>query len=201
MRPTVKYGRIVPARFLRFRGPQMHWLDTTLLLLLACGAILGFRSGLLWQVARMLSLAVGAYAAILFHEQAVLLVRERLLQGADARLVDVVAYGLVFIVSYGALLLVGRACKGLISALGLGWIDGFLGAALGTAKAAILVAAICLLAGRVHHPQVEEALAHSTLAAQFADGMEKTLALVPDDAKRNLADAVTQLAVKSQIGQ
>ena len=179
----------------------MHWLDTTLLLLLACGAVLGFRSGLLWQVARILSLAVGGYATVLFHDSAVNLVRERMLQGADARVIDVVAYAIVFIVTYGALLLIGRGCKGLISVLGLGWIDGFLGAALGTAKAAILVAAICLLAARVHHPQVEQALAESTLASQFAESMEKSLALVPDDAKRNLADAVTQLAIKTPMGQ
>jgi uncharacterized membrane protein required for colicin V production len=179
----------------------MHWLDTTLLLLLACGALLGFRSGLLWQVVRIFSLAIGGYATVLFHEPAVNLVRERLLQGADPRLTDVAAYALVFVVSYGSLLLIGRGCKGLISVLGLGWIDGFLGAGLGTAKAALLLAAVCLLAARVHHPQVEEALAQSTLAARFADGMERTLALVPDDAKRNLADAVTQLAIKTPLGQ
>ena len=179
----------------------MHWLDTTLLLLLAGGAILGFRSGLLWQVARILSLIAGGYATVVFHEQAVTMVRERLLQGADDRLVDIVAYAIVFVVTYGSLLLIGRGCKALISVLGLGWIDGFLGAALGAAKATILLAGLCLLAGRVHSPEVEQALAQSTLASQFADGMEKTLALVPDDAKRNLADAVTQLAIKSPLGQ
>jgi membrane protein required for colicin V production len=179
----------------------MHWLDTTLLLLLVCGAVLGFRSGLLWQVARIISLIGGTYAAILFHEPAVSLVRERILQGADARVTDVVAYGIVFIVTYGALLLIGRACKSLISLLGLGWIDGFLGAALGAAKATILVAGICLLAGRLHHPEVEQALAESKLASQMSDGLEKTLALIPDDAKRNLADAVTQLANKTPLGQ
>ncbi|HEX3314318.1 MAG TPA: CvpA family protein [Gemmataceae bacterium] len=177
----------------------MHWLDTTLLLLLVCGALLGFRSGLLWQVARIVSLVGGGYATVLFHEQAVALVRERLLQGADDRVVDVVAYAIIFVVVYGSLLLIGRGCKALISMLGLGWIDGFLGAALGAAKATILLAGLCLLAGRVHHPEVEQALAQSTLASQFADGMEKTLALVPDDAKRNLADTVTQLALKNPL--
>ena len=179
----------------------MHWLDTTLLLLLACGAVLGFRSGLLWQVARICSLLGGGYAAILFHEQAVDLVRDRLLQGADARLIDVVAYVLVFVVTYGALLLIGRGCKTLVSFLGLGWIDGFLGAGLGAAKATILLAGLCLLAGRLHHPEVEQALAQSAFATQLSSGLEKSLALVPDDAKRNLADAVTQLAIKTPLGQ
>ena len=63
------------------------------------------------------------------------------------------------------------------------------------------MAAICLLAVRVHHPQVEQAMAESTLAAQFADGMEKSLALVPDDAKRNLADAVTAACDQDAAGQ
>ena len=48
----------------------MHWLDSTLLAILALGAGFGFMTGLLWQIARVASLALGLWASLLYHDQA-----------------------------------------------------------------------------------------------------------------------------------
>src|SRR5207247_10743073 len=43
----------------------MDWLDILILIALGVGAAMGFCSGLLWQVARVVSLALSIYLAIL----------------------------------------------------------------------------------------------------------------------------------------
>ena len=48
----------------------MYWLDSTILALLAIGALVGAWTGFLWQVARILSLALSLYAAILANDDA-----------------------------------------------------------------------------------------------------------------------------------
>ena len=48
----------------------MHWLDTTILVLLVVGATFGAMSGLLMQVARVVGLSVAVYAAIYLNEWA-----------------------------------------------------------------------------------------------------------------------------------
>ena len=45
----------------------MHWLDFVLLLVLGVGAFLGARSGLLWQVARVITFFLAIYACIHYH--------------------------------------------------------------------------------------------------------------------------------------
>ena len=42
----------------------MHWLDILILVVLGIGAAMGFASGLLWQVARIVGLGVSLYVAI-----------------------------------------------------------------------------------------------------------------------------------------
>ena len=48
----------------------MHWLDITLLIVLGIGAAMGFCSGLLWQIARVVSLAVSLYVAVVVNADA-----------------------------------------------------------------------------------------------------------------------------------
>ena len=45
----------------------MYWLDFVLLLVLGIGAFLGARSGLLWQVARIVTFVLAVYACIRYH--------------------------------------------------------------------------------------------------------------------------------------
>jgi membrane protein required for colicin V production len=174
----------------------MHWLDTTLLVLLAVGAALGFYSGLLWQVARLASFGLALYGSVLFHAPAVELLRERVLRDGDPRLVDTSAYVVVFLAIYGVLLLVGRALKNLVSASGLGWVDRSLGGCFGFAKAATLLGVLCFLGNRgtaTSHDWINQ----STVAAELCRGTESALEMIPDEYKRNLADSLTQLKINT----
>src|ERR1700688_4526874 len=45
----------------------MHWLDFILILVLGIGGLLGLRSGLLWQVARLVVFAAAIYACIHYN--------------------------------------------------------------------------------------------------------------------------------------
>ena len=46
----------------------MHWLDFILIVILGIGALLGLRSGLLWQVARVVIFVAAIYGCIHFHD-------------------------------------------------------------------------------------------------------------------------------------
>jgi membrane protein required for colicin V production len=172
----------------------MHWLDTTLLVLLAVGAALGFYSGLLWQVVRLASFGLALYGSVFFHAPAVELLRERVLRDGDPRLIDTSAYVVVFLTIYGVLLLAGRAVKNLVTAAGLGWIDRGLGGCLGLAKAATLLGVLCFLGSR-GTSTTHDWIGQSTVACELCRGTESALEMIPDEYKRNLADSLTQLKI------
>src|SRR6187455_773192 len=108
----------------------MHWLDSTLLALLALGAGFGFMTGLLLQVARVAGLGVALWATLFLHDQAVQLIQEFVLRDADSHLIKATAYTSVFVIVYILLLIVTRFAKSLIVASGLAWVDRCLGACL-----------------------------------------------------------------------
>jgi membrane protein required for colicin V production len=171
----------------------MHWLDTMLILALLVGAILGFVSGLFWQVARIASLALAVMASILCHATAAQLLRDWLLRDAEPSVVQASAYVTVFIVVYMALFLVTRLLRMWIRATDLALFDRFLGAGLGAVKIALLLGVGCLLLQHAPQPSAQEWLNHSTLAPVFAQGMESAAALVPDDCKQPVLDSFRQL--------
>ncbi len=174
----------------------MHWLDSTLLALLALGAGVGFMTGLLLQVARVAGLGVALWGSLFFHEQAVQLIQELILRDADKNLVKASAYTVVFLIVYFLLLLVTRFAKSLIVASGFAWMDRFLGACLATAKTAAILGAVCLLISRATHPTAREWMDRCTVAPALSRGMEAALVMIPDDYKKSLADSLVSLRAK-----
>ena len=63
-----KDGKLAPGGTHAQRGTRegfgMFWLDTAILAALSLGAIFGARSGLVWQLGRVLGLAASIYIAI-----------------------------------------------------------------------------------------------------------------------------------------
>lgn len=179
----------------------MHWLDSTLLAILALGAVFGFMTGLLWQIARVASLALGLWASLLYHDQAAELIQEYLLRDADTTLNSALAYTAVFVVVYIVLLLVTGAMKKLVVASGFAWMDRCLGAMLGTVKTAAILGAGCLLVGRLTNPTAREWMERCSVAPALSRGMENALAMIPDDTKRNFSDSLTTLRAKIEENQ
>ncbi|MBI3410550.1 MAG: CvpA family protein [Planctomycetes bacterium] len=171
----------------------MYWLDTTLLALVGLGAILGLWTGFLWQIARLVSLAVAVYVTMLANDHAAALLKEGPLRDADPRVVQTVAYVLVFLGVYLVMYLLTRLMHQSMRAADLVLFDRLLGGFLGAGKMALILAAVCLGAASYDHPVPREWMAKSTVAPIFAHAMESVLIVIPDQYKEDLRGALASL--------
>ena len=171
----------------------MFWLDTTIVALLVLGAILGAISGLLWQVARILCVALSVYAAILLNEWATNLLQEALLKGAEPAVARAVGYLAVFLAVFFILFQVVWPLDHAIRAVNLEPLDRLLGAGMGACKMALIVAAICLGLTAYPNPTTTEVLEKSTLAPVLAEGMEMVLLVIPQEYKTELCNGLKNL--------
>jgi uncharacterized membrane protein required for colicin V production len=183
----------------------MHWLDTMIVAAIGLGAVLGFVSGLFWQVARIASLVLAVLAAIFWHDAASALLRQWMLRDADAAVVQVSAYGAVFVVVYFSMYVVTRLIRVWLRATDLALPDRALGALVGAGKIALLAAAGCLFLRHASHPAAQDALERSALAPVLARAMEQGMTLVPPeytrtvlDSFRDLQEAVARSQLKSR---
>src|SRR5437588_6429560 len=78
----------------------MYWLDTTIVIVVAAGALFGAVSGLLLQLARLVGFAVALYAAIIFNDQATALLHQGFARDAEPWVTRVLGYVLVFLAVY-----------------------------------------------------------------------------------------------------
>lgn len=168
----------------------MYWLDMAILALLGFGAGLGFWSGLLWQVARLASLALALYATLLFNEPVARLLREHAFPDAEAPLLRAAAYVVVFLAVYVLLFGITRVVHETIRAAKLEFIDRTLGALLGAGKMAVIVAPVCAALAFVDLPVTRDWLSQSTLAPLLARGLEGAVALVPEDYRLQARDGL-----------
>jgi uncharacterized membrane protein required for colicin V production len=171
----------------------MHWLDTILLATLALGAILGFVSGLFWQIARIASLAVAVCATIFCHDAAADLLRQWALRDADPSVIQASAYVLVFLAVYVTLFVLTRVLRMWLRATDLALADRLLGAVLGTAKVAALAGLGCLLLRHTIHPAAQDLLDRSVLAPAFARGTERTVTLIPERYKQPVFECLRHM--------
>lgn len=164
----------------------MFWLDTTILALLALGAILGAISGFLWQVARIGSLALAVYAAILLNDWVSSLIADAILQEADPRIARGLAYLAVFLVVFVVLYQVIWLLDQWIQAVNLEPLDRLLGAGVGALKMGLLLAAICLGLTNYPNERTKAILDKSSLAPALASGMDAVLVAIPEEYKTEL---------------
>lgn len=177
----------------------MYWLDTLLLVLLALGAALGFYSGFLWQIARILTLGAAVFATVTCNDAAARFCREQMLRDADPRIAQVAAYISVFLGVYLILFLATRLLYQCIRAAELVLLDRLMGGLFGAAKVALVLGVCCLTASSYPHPTTRAWMAKSVLAPVFADGMEHGLVLIPDEYKENLR--TTLVSLRDMLGK
>ena len=171
----------------------MHWLDTLLLALLAVGGVLGFFTGLLWQIARILTLGIAVLATALCNDSVTRMCRDHLLLDADPRIAQWVAYVAVFLAVYIVLFLATRLLHAGIRATELEGMDRLLGAMFGAAKMAIILGGCCLTAINYGQATTRAWLEKSTLATSLADAAEHAVTVIPDEYKENLRDTLISL--------
>src|SRR5947209_14691387 len=114
----------------------MYWLDVVLLVLLGLGAALGFWSGLVMQVARLVSLGVSIWATLALNEPATRLLHERVAPETSTSVLHGIAYVGVFLLVYIGLFALSRLVYKVVQASKLVLLDRVAGAGLGALKMA-----------------------------------------------------------------
>jgi membrane protein required for colicin V production len=175
----------------------MHWLDITILIVLGVGAAMGFCSGLLWQVARVVSLALSIYLAILANTPAANWLGEQF-PDVNAAVGRIGAFIAVFLLVYLILYLLTRALHSAIRAAKLETLDRVLGALLGMVKMAALAACVCGLMAALDLQIFKEWFAQATLAPYFAKGTEVVVSWIPQSSREHLDEGVQQVREQFQ---
>jgi membrane protein required for colicin V production len=171
----------------------MHWLDVVLLVLVGLGAALGFWSGLVTQVARLLSLGVALWATMVLNEPVTRLLHERIAPTTSTSVLHVIGYVVVFLAVYVTLFALSRLVYKLVRAGKLVVLDRLAGAVLGVLKMVLILAPVCALVDFVALPATEEWMSRSALAPVFAKGTRAALDLVPESYKTQAQDSVDQI--------
>jgi membrane protein required for colicin V production len=171
----------------------MFWLDTTILAVLCLGAILGARTGLVWQLARVVGIGGSIYLAVAINGPVSDLMRDVFLLGADARLAQLLAYIVVFVGSYLIIYFLTCLIYEGIEATPLEPFDRLLGAALGLVKTAAVLAVVCWSLVALQNPRTQQFAEKSMLVPALADGMEAALMLIPASVKQDLCDGLQNL--------
>ncbi len=111
---------------------------------------LGWWRGIVYELLSLLGWAAAFFIARLFAPELVPYVPDAL--GSEAAK-TAVAYGVLFIVTLILSGIVAWALSKLIKFVGLGWMDGALGAGFGLVRGVLLVIVLVLLAGLTSLPQ------------------------------------------------
>jgi uncharacterized membrane protein required for colicin V production len=176
----------------------MYWLDIIILVVLGIGAAMGFCTGLLWQVARIVSLALSLYLAILANTGVTEWLEEQM-KDVNPAVNRIIAFIGVFVLVYLILYLITRLFHQAIKATKLETLDRVLGSLLGAAKMGAIVACICATMVALDLQVFKDLFAQATLAPQFAKGTDIAIGWIPQ-AYRDRADESVQ-EVRNQLQQ
>jgi uncharacterized membrane protein required for colicin V production len=174
----------------------MYWLDIIILVVLGLGAAMGFCTGLLWQVARIVSLALSLYLAILGNAAVTVWLDEQW-KDINPAVNRIIAFVGVFVLVYLILYLFTRLVYQAIKATKLETLDRMLGAILGAAKMGAIVACVCSTMVALDLQVFKDMFAQATLAPQLAKGSEVAIGWIPQ-AYRDRADESVQ-EVRDQL--
>jgi membrane protein required for colicin V production len=176
----------------------MHWLDVTLLALLALGAGLGFWSGLIMQVARLLCFGLSIYLTFLLNEPVTRLLHERVAPEAHVNLLRGIAYIAVFLVVYISLFALSRVIYRVVKATKLETLDRLAGAVLGAFKMCLILAPICALLAMLGLPATDAWMNQSKIAPVMSKGLHAAMVLVPDTYKTQAQESVDHVRDRLQ---
>lgn len=171
----------------------MHWLDVVLLVLLGLGAALGFWSGLVMQVARLVSLGIAIWATLAVNEPVTRFLHERIAAETSVSVLHGIAYVAVFLVVYIALFALSRLLYKVVRASKLELLDRGAGAVLGASKMGLILAPLCLLVQFLALPATEEWMGQSKIAPALAAGVKTAVKLLPESYKAHARESAEQL--------
>jgi uncharacterized membrane protein required for colicin V production len=179
----------------------MYWLDTTIVIIVAAGAIFGALSGLLLQLARLVGFAVALYAAIVFNDQATTLLQQGFAQDAEPWVTRVLAYVLVFLAVYLTIFVLTVVLERGVKAARLQALNRLLGALLGAAKFGLVLGAVFLGVTQFPTGATREMMDRSTLAPVLARGTEQLVTALAGEYRDELRGGLDGLtrALRSEL--
>lgn len=121
----------------------MNYIDIILVIPIIWFAYQGFKRGLIIELASLLALILGIYAALYFSHYAANFLTNSL--GMDTEYLPVISFILTFIVVVVLVHLVGKILEKLINLVALGFLNKTTGALFGILKAAVLLSIIILI--------------------------------------------------------
>jgi uncharacterized membrane protein required for colicin V production len=166
-----------------FHAKNMHWLDSTILAVLAAAAVLGAYSGFLMQVFRLVGFGFALYGANCFYGKFATWLHQTLLREAETQTCALVAYGLLFLGIYLAVFLFTLLLERGLRATQLQFVNRCLGGTLAIAKVSIMLGAICFCLQQLPYQQTSQIMEESVMAPILARGIEQGLAAVPEEYK------------------
>jgi membrane protein required for colicin V production len=176
----------------------MHWLDILILVVLGVGAAMGFCTGLLWQVARVVSLALSLYLAIMSNTPVADWLGQQW-NDINPGVSRIVAFITVFVCVYLILYMITRLIHRAIKATKLETLDRVLGALLGAVKMGLIVACVCAVMVALDLQIFKDWFEHATIAPQFAKGTEIAVGWIPQQYRDQANEGVQQ--VRDQVQQ
>lgn len=121
----------------------MNYIDIILLLPLLYGAYKGFSKGLIIEIATLMGLVLGVYAAIKFSGYTEGFLRDFL--DITSKYLSYIALGITFLVVVLVVYLFGKMLTKLIDIMSLGLVNKLLGTVLGVAKYFIILCVFLLI--------------------------------------------------------
>ena len=176
----------------------MHWLDLSLLALISVGAGLGYWSGLIMQIARLICFAVSIAATLFLNEPVTCFLHEHIIEGAHINLLRGISYVFVFILTYIALFALSRLVYKVVKETKLEVLDRLAGALLGAIKMVLILAPLCALLAYLELPATREWMTRSTIAPSLAKGLHVAVVMIPENYKQQAQESVDHVRDRLQ---
>lgn len=125
----------------------MNAIDLIILIPLLWAAYIGFKKGLVIEVATLLALAGGIYAGLHFSNYA----SELLSTKIEAKLLPIVSFAVTFLVVVILIFMLGRLLEKAVNLVALKLVNKVLGAIFGMLKAFVIVSVLLLIFDHINN--------------------------------------------------
>jgi membrane protein required for colicin V production len=175
----------------------MNWFDTILVFLMLLGALLGVRSGLLWQVARIVIFLGAIYACVHYHGHAAQFLSDNF-DNLSPDTTGLLAYVVTFLGVCLTGFLVTWFLEGFLQAAKLKPLDRVLGGLFGLLKTGLILGGVLTGVVLYGSESTREKVASSHLAPWLLDGAQMVLTAIPEKIKSDLDAAMEKLKKKKE---
>jgi uncharacterized membrane protein required for colicin V production len=161
----------------------MHWLDSTIVALLAATAVLGAWSGLVMQLFRLVGFGASLYAATCLNASVAAWLGSNLLKGVETRILSAVGFAAAFLGIYLTIFLATLLLERGVRATQLQYLNRGCGAMLAVVKTAVILGAVFYGLQRLPFEPTRQALEEAAIAPLLAQGVDHIVRAIPEDYK------------------